>query len=50
LHVEKIFHLDIKPENVVMVDGSYKICDFGSAIEKEIVVQDLSKKEKSEFI
>ena len=47
IHSVGIVHLDIKPENLVLVDGIYKLCDFGSAVTKEIDYDSLSKKEKN---
>ena len=47
IHSLGIYHLDLKPENIVMVNGSYKLCDFGSAITKMIDYDSLNKKEKN---
>lgn len=44
VHSIGLSHLDLKPENLVMVDGRYKLCDFGSAIEKPVMLDQLDKK------
>jgi serine/threonine protein kinase len=31
LHSEKIIHFDIKPQNILILDGVLKIGDFGNA-------------------
>ena len=31
LHTHKIMHLDLKPENVLLLHGSAVLCDFGCA-------------------
>ncbi|WP_194842557.1 protein kinase [Endozoicomonas sp. OPT23] len=32
LHKQKLSHLDLKPDNILLVEGEVKISDFGSAI------------------
>lgn len=45
----EIFHLDLKPENIVLVRDQYKLCDFGSAISKQVDYDRLDRKEKNNF-
>lgn len=47
VHSIGLSHLDLKPENLVLVDGKYKMCDFGSALEKPIIMEQLDKKGKA---
>lgn len=35
IHNGKIIHRDIKPENIIYKEGTFKITDFGIAIDKE---------------
>ena len=46
LHQHSIYHMDIKPENIVIIDNEYKLIDFGSAITKTVRYNDLGKEEK----
>ena len=34
IHSKNILHRDIKPENIIFKEGSFKITDFGIAIDK----------------
>lgn len=49
IHALQIFHLDLKPENIILVRDQYKLCDFGSAITKEVDYDKLPRKEKNSF-
>ena len=40
---------DLKPENVLYANGRYKLCDFGSYLEKKVDFDKLSYSEKIEF-
>lgn len=35
LHISKVLHLDLKPENMVFLDGKLKISDLGAAMSTE---------------
>ena len=49
LHSIGIIHFDIKPENIILVGNTWKLCDFGSALTSEVDFNKLSQKEKKEF-
>lgn len=34
-HDRSILHLDIKPQNILLCDGTIKICDFGNSFSEE---------------
>ena len=46
LHQHSIYHMDIKPENIVIINNEYKLIDFGSALTESIDYNQLSKEEK----
>ena len=50
IHNLGIYHLDLKPQNLVLVNNRYKICDFGSAIDTKVTFDQLEKKKASSFI
>jgi serine/threonine protein kinase len=31
MHSQNIYHLDFKPENILIIDGDYVISDFGTS-------------------
>lgn len=50
LHENSIIHLDLKPENIVLIEGTYKICDFGSAIQHSVNFDALDKRHQNQFV
>ena len=50
IHNLGIYHLDLKPQNLILVNNRYKICDFGSAIDTKVTFDQLEKKKASSFI
>ena len=34
IHNQKVIHRDIKPENIIFKNGTFKITDFGVAVEQ----------------
>jgi serine/threonine protein kinase len=51
LHGKGIFHLDLRPENVLLSnEGITKICDFGSALRSDLLGDLLFKGKVGEFI
>ena len=42
LHSIGVTHFDIKPQNIIAVGDSYKLCDFGSAITSAVEFEKLS--------
>ncbi len=50
IHDIGVFHLDIKPENIILCNGCYKLCDFGSAIDSAVEFDRLDKREKNSFM
>jgi len=50
IHSLGVYHFDIKPDNVILVNGTYKLCDFGSYLDKTVEFDLLNKHEKRDFI
>jgi serine/threonine protein kinase len=42
MHSIGVTHLDIKPENILLINKTYKICDFGSVVTSPKVYSQLS--------
>ena len=49
LHTLNIYHLDIKPQNILRVDDKYKLCDFGSVLTERVEYDSLENSEKRSF-
>jgi serine/threonine protein kinase len=50
LHSIGIYHLDVKPENIIMVGNSYKLCDFGSVLTKTVDYDSICQDEKDDIL
>ena len=51
LHGKGIFHLDLRPENVLLgSEGITKLCDFGSALRSDLLLEMRSKGTLGEFV
>lgn len=37
LHQKRLIHLDVKPGNIMMKRGTYKLCDFGTLVDLNMV-------------
>ena len=46
LHQNQIWHRDMKPENVIISDGVFKLCDYGMA---KIIEEDDNPYSKRDF-
>jgi serine/threonine protein kinase/formylglycine-generating enzyme required for sulfatase activity len=42
LHTKKISHRDVKPDNILIVNGHAKVCDFGLARQQDALVASMS--------
>ena len=49
LHSIGVTHFDLKPENVILVNGRWKLCDFGSVLTKAVKYDRLNRIEQDEF-
>jgi serine/threonine protein kinase len=49
IHQMEMCHLDLKPENVILVGETYKLCDFGSVLTEPVDYDGLSEGDKESF-
>jgi serine/threonine protein kinase len=51
LHSKDIYHMDLRPENVLLSsEGVSKLCDFGSALRSELVYRMNSRNQLGEYL